>query len=212
MAELIETSEFERHGEAMISALGPALGALGRRMRARLTRRMRGHILPKGGTPGKRVSGNRIGNRSRKLWDALEEGKSGALTKYVIDADGLLIETGIDDSLVPYAIAHEKGATIRPRNAGALTIPVSQEAVDMLDAVGGNIRALDLFVIQTRTGLLALAKKFGGSIRTLFLLLKKVVIPARPFSGPGVEDFATADLPEFAEDFGEDILEAWEST
>ena len=209
---MVDVSGFEAHADAALAALDPKLRELGRRMQLRIARRIRGHILPKGGTPGKRVTGNRIGNRSRRLWDALEEGKAGNFTEYSVDLAGLLVVTGIDGDLVPYAVAHEYGATIRPKNAKALIVPVSQEAEDALAAAGGNVRSLGLFILHREGKPPLLVKKIGGSLKTYFVLKASVKIPKRSFREPGVDDFATADLPEFAMDLGEDILEVWNAS
>lgn len=96
-----------------------------------------------------------------------------------------------DEKLRMIARTLFKGATIVPRVAGALTIPISPEsygktAADFTTATGalhvpGRVVA-GLFIYRSKRGFAFLARPTGVArgLKLLFLLLKKVVIPPRP--------------------------------
>jgi len=86
---------------------------------------------------------------------------------------------------VSIAMTHEFGATIRPKKAKVLTIPVSREASRLAREHKGIRNIPGLF---SPKGKMILARSSGGKLEALFIMKTKVVIPARPAIGPGFED------------------------
>ena len=75
-----------------------------------------------------------------------------------------------------YAGVHQEGATITPKAAKALAIPVTNEA-----RRAGGPRSMDLHLVWPKG-------KAAGTLRddankVHFVLVKSVTIPARPFLG-----------------------------
>lgn len=89
---------------------------------------------------------------------------------------------------VPYGRFLEFGATVRARDK-KLTVPLNQKAKRLLASVGGNIRALALRVVPTKSGaFLALPPSVkGGDPEFLFKLEEEVVIAPRPWLLPTVK-------------------------
>jgi hypothetical protein len=78
-----------------------------------------------------------------------------------------------------YAPVHEYGATIRPRRAQYLAIPLTDEAR------AHRPRELDLFVVRSKRGNLLLVRRVSSDrIVPLYLLREEVDVPARPFMEP----------------------------
>ena len=73
-----------------------------------------------------------------------------------------------------YGPVHEYGATIRPRHAKYLAIPLNAEARSKRPR-----QFRDLFVVQSRRGNLLLMQSLGLTVWPMYLLVKQVVIPAR---------------------------------
>ncbi len=209
---IVDVSGLESHISEFEASIRTKLDGYARRLQLDLSRRVRSHIDEAGPAIGEKSTSSNIGNRSHRLADALELGKPGNIFEQVIDAGGLRIVVGIDSKLVPYARIHEFGGVIRPRRAKALTIPVSEEAVKALAEAGGNIRALDLFVIPGDGGNSVLARKKGDGIEVMFVLSASVTIDARPFWGPGADQFEREDLPRFAADFTTDAAAIWNAS
>lgn len=87
---------------------------------------------------------------------------------------------------IPYGPSHEFGATIRPKTAKFLTIPLPAAKTA---AGAGRGRARDFpntFVRRSKAGNLILFQKIGKRIIPLFVLKKMVKIPKRPWLKPGV--------------------------
>lgn len=84
-----------------------------------------------------------------------------------------------------YAPVHEFGATIRPRQAQYLTIPLTDEARKRKTAR----RMPGLFVIKSKKGNLLLVRRVGESIFPQWLLRKEVTIPSRPAWRPAAAKF-----------------------
>jgi hypothetical protein len=211
-ADIVDVSGFESHVVRFEHTLRSKLDGYARRLQADLSRRVRSHIDESGPPAGQRSASSRIGNRTHRLSDALDPGGSGNIFERVIDDGGLRIVVGIDSKLIPYAVVHEYGAVIRPRRARALTIPVSEEAAKALSDAGGDIRALNLFVIRGDSGNAVLARKNGDGVEVLFVLTASVTVEPRPFWGPGSGDFEREDLPAFAVDFTTDAATIWNAT
>jgi len=78
---------------------------------------------------------------------------------------------------VPYASAHEEGATIRPKNKQWLTIPLAG-----YKGTAANIPKDKSFFLRTVTGNLLLCEKTGKTgkaWKARFMLVKQVRLPAR---------------------------------
>ena len=85
-------------------------------------------------------------------------------------------EAGVD--LINIGKVMEFGATIKPKKAQALTIPLSREASRMAKDAGGVKNIPNLFRPKG-TRILALPE--GDGFKPMFVLMKQVVIPPRPF-------------------------------
>ena len=90
------------------------------------------------------------------------------------------IEVGIfgdeDSEILQYARANEYGITITPNQAGALTVPLNNEAA-MKKAGDFN----DLVFIERDGEPPLLARTNGDDIEPMYILLKEVTIPERSF-------------------------------
>lgn len=103
------------------------------------------------------------------------------------------------------AATHNFGATITPKNAKALTIPLTIEA-----ARAGSPRNFPrpLFVLKPKDGGKSyLAERIGKRLKKHYLFSMKSVIPARQFVG--LSERNIEDIQEIARDFG---LEQWRAT
>jgi len=89
------------------------------------------------------------------------------------------------------AFIHEYGGTIVPRNAKALTIPIAAEAR------GRRARSFADTFLLTRDGKapLIMQTQSDGSVKPLYVLLKSVTLPARPFIKPPESDINTVMVP-----------------
>ncbi len=83
---------------------------------------------------------------------------------------------------VPYAAAQEYGATIVPRTARWLTIPISPAARYRSARSFGR----SLFTIRSKAGNLLLVRRRGTGLEPLFVLKHRVRLPARPYMRPAV--------------------------
>ena len=122
------------------------------------------------------VSGRILKRRTGKLAQSIQS---------KVMTNGLSVETGSgvkSGSPLPYSDIHEKGGTIKPKNAKYLTIPTS---FAMTRAGAAKFTAKDLF--NTNPGKVFIAKdmiflKTGKqSIKPMFILKKEVNIPARRY-------------------------------
>ena len=132
----------------------------------------------------------RTGRLKRNVGMLLRGGENALLT----------IGTGIGPTKsVKYARIHEEGGTIVPKTKKALTVPIG-------GVKGAAANYAGLFVIKSKATNQALLcqKTAKGGIRPLFVLMKKVTIPARQwFSRP-----LNAMRPELDEMLGSETL--WE--
>jgi len=96
---------------------------------------------------------------------------------------------------VTYAPIHEFGGRILPKNAKALAVPIGIEGRRASRQAGwrsdknsaGRIRSLDLSFIPRKGKAPLLAETHSdGSMTPLFVLMKSVTIPARPFMRPSL--------------------------
>jgi phage gpG-like protein len=81
--------------------------------------------------------------------------------------------TFIASTGVKYARIHQYGGWIKPKNAKALTIPISKQAQ-------GKLPWKSLFLHKTKKGAF-LSDRKGNKLVNHFVLKKAVYIPARPF-------------------------------
>lgn len=86
----------------------------------------------------------------------------------------------------PYAAIHQFGGVIRPKNAKALTIPIAPEAEGK--RASDFPRKQTLLLLREGKAPLIVLKMPDNTIKPLFVLLKSVRIPARPFMEPPPED------------------------
>jgi hypothetical protein len=120
------------------------------------------------------LRGRFLNVRTSKLWRSVGRKftRTGDVSRVVI---GTNVEGKHYD--VPYASAHEDGATIVPKNRKWLTIPL-----DGYKGVARNIPEDKSFFLRTVTGNLLLCEKTGKSgkaWKARFMLVKRVRMPAR---------------------------------
>ena len=87
---------------------------------------------------------------------------------------------------IPYGPTHEFGATIRPKTAKFLTIPLPAAKTKAGRSRGGARSFPNTFVRRSKAGNLILFQKLGSRIIPLFVLKKMVKIPKRPWLKPAV--------------------------
>ena len=93
-----------------------------------------------------------------------------------------------------WAWVHEFGATIRPRTARMLAIPLTPEA-----RAAGSPRNFPgaTFLQRARTGrLIIFERDASGSLRPQYVLVNEVTIPARPVLAPTVAKYAPLILQD----------------
>ena len=89
---------------------------------------------------------------------------------------------------VPYARIQELGGTIIAKKGRALAVPIGAEGRKAARDAGGSLRSLDLIFIKRKGGQAPLlAKKAGKGIKPLFILVKSVTLPARPYLKPAAQ-------------------------
>lgn len=102
-------------------------------------------------------------------------------------------------SPLPYMAAHETGATIRPKRARVLTIPLAAartpRGVARFSAREAATKYRSTFWQETPSGSLILFGSTSTAIVPLFVGKRKVKLPARPWLRPAFE----RSLPEVAE-------------
>ncbi|WP_225205385.1 hypothetical protein [Novosphingobium huizhouense] len=119
------------------------------------------------------------------------------VVKYAAPAeDGKGVEGvwGVQD--VAYALIHELGGTIEPKNAKFLSVPVSEAA----KRAGSPRNMGNLAYVQSIKGQPMLVDQHSGKVH--YILKKRVTIPARPYLRPA----ADAKYPELAAN----IRKAWD--
>jgi hypothetical protein len=155
------------------------------------------------GTPGISESPHKSG----KLEEALTPGGKGNITEMKVDG-GLEVLYGINSELLPYATIQDKGGPIVPTHAKALAIPISEEARAMYEAAGGDLRSLDLFVLQTPTNAFLADKT---THEPLFVLKQSVTIKGSHYFSGAIEELEGADLPGLLEDAKTELATLWNS-
>jgi hypothetical protein len=139
-----------------------------------------------------RLSGGPRSGRTTSLRIARREGNLiRALHRDVIEADdrvtGQVYFEG-DEHIEMIARVLQEGATIVPRTAGALTIPIAEEAEGRRARDFGST-----FIFRAKSGNAFIAQRQGTgprpTLRLLFLLARKVVIPPRPVMREAAERF-----------------------
>jgi phage gpG-like protein len=109
------------------------------------------------------------------------------IVKYAAeDEKGVSGTWGVHD--VEYALIHELGGTIEPKNAKFLAIPVSEAA----RAAGSPRMMANLAYVQSIKGQPMLVDSSTGTVH--YLLRKRVTIPAQPYLRPA----ADAKYPDLA--------------
>lgn len=88
---------------------------------------------------------------------------------------------------VPYARIQELGGTIIPKKGRALAVPIGAAGRKAARDAGGSLRSLNLIFIPRKGQAPLLAKKVGKRIKPLFILLKSVTLPARPYLKPAAQ-------------------------
>lgn len=89
---------------------------------------------------------------------------------------------------VVYAKIQEYGGRIRAKKGKFLAVPIGIEGRRTARNAKGDIRSLNLVLIRTPAGKLLLCKVMPRYVKPLFILLKSVVLPARPFMRPAYAD------------------------
>lgn len=82
-----------------------------------------------------------------------------------------------------YAAIQEYGGRIVARKSKSLAVPIGVDGRRAARSVQGDIRQLKLIFIKTKTKAL-LGKMTGKVFKPLFILLKSVHLPARPYMRP----------------------------
>lgn len=113
--------------------------------------------------------------RDRGLLMASLTGRSGQGHIEEVTGNSLIWGTNLE-----YAATHQYGATIRASSAGALTIPLTVEA---LQAGSARNFPSKLFVWRRNDKAYLAQRKDKRGLVFHYLLLKEVTIPARPFLG-----------------------------
>lgn len=129
----------------------------------------------------------RLGVVTNRLRGSLSEGNPELILQMEEQA---AIVRGRVGTNVEYAPAHEFGAIIRPRRAKYLKIPLSA-----VKTPAGAVRSRyqggrlpNTFVQRSRRGNLIIFQRVGKRLLALFLLVKQVTIPKRPFLNPALRD------------------------
>lgn len=144
-----------------------------RRKLQRLDKAFRFQLMRWGGKTIKQIKKNLRGPilkvRTAQLWRSIAmKGKT------VGSINSVTVGSGVAGRKAPpYARIHEKGGTIKPKTAKALTIPLPG-----IKGVAANYP--DAFIIKSKAGNTLLVESKGKKgLRPLFVLKKSVKIPAR---------------------------------
>lgn len=121
----------------------------------------------------------------------------------VLKLAGLAV-TGVVGSNLAYAAIHEFGGTIEPKNVKWLTIP--------FEGIKGRARDYPDTFFEWQKGaegqrLILFQRNAGGKPTPLFVLVKRVEVPARPYLNPALTE--NADL--IGKRIGEAIKRSLES-
>lgn len=85
---------------------------------------------------------------------------------------------------IVYGKIQEYGGLIRAKKGKFLAVPMGLDGRRAARSVNGDIRKLDLHVVRQKTGKLFLVKWTGKVMKALFILLKSVYLPPRPYMRP----------------------------
>ena len=94
-----------------------------------------------------------------------------------------------------YAKIQEFGGRIVPKKAKFLAVPVGVAGQRAARDAKGDLRSLQLRVQRTASGKLLLVRDVGGrhaKTEILFVLVKSVTLPARPYFRPSIAEHSAA--------------------
>lgn len=138
-----------------------------------------------------------------KLRKALDGG-AGAIREFHLDAGGMTFTYGIDSDLVAYARVQDEGGVIKPKHAKALTVPVSETARKAIEAAGGSVRNMDVFLLPGTNVLVD--KRTGLAIA---VLKQSVTIKGTHYFERGVDAVVSGELPAMVEGLETDLATLW---
>lgn len=127
---------------------------------------------------------------------ARRSGRGGGLMNSVVLArEGESIGVSVGGPGVPYAAAHEEGATITPRNSRFLTIPFGPRFAGTRAREHALRFAMGVMVDGEPVGaaliLRGAVQAKDGSVsadNVAFVLRRRVTIPARPYFAPAIDE------------------------
>ena len=196
----------ERGLEAVAGDIGGDVDKSGPLVRKLLQRYMSGVVKsvadrmntpwPAGTSPAGQFPGT-LSRRSGKLVSQFTD------ANIIVKGGSALSDTSVSFNLPGIAAVHERGATIRPKKAQYLTIPLPPA----LDSRGVPIlpRARDwqdTFIIRSKKGNLLIVRKKGDGIEPLYVLKKSVVIPKRL----GFEEAFDSGLDLLADTIAQEVI------
>jgi hypothetical protein len=139
--------------------------------------------------------------------DTATRRRTGALARsytheVTLSADNVILDVGLirpEEKVLEYALTQEFGATIEPREADWLTIPLP-DALTEAGVPRGTARDFeDTFFHETDDGNLYLMQRRGDEVVALFKLVKSVTVPARPALEPARQRFEPELIERIAE-------------
>jgi len=159
---------FEEAGPIVRKTLNDYMEGVVKSVAARADGAYPGGTSPAGAFPGT------LSKRSGGLLASLNP------DRITVTGDGLS-EIAVSFTLTGIANVHERGATIRPKRAKYLTIPLPAALTKRGTPIKPNARAWkNTFVLKSKKGnLLIMQKKGKGDMVPLYVLKKQVVIPKR---------------------------------
>lgn len=181
--------QFDRIGPLVKKTLRDYMKAVLQSVRDRVDTPYPGGTSPSGAFPGS------LSKRSGRLLASLADSKIGVSRK----KDPLEVTFRLDG----IATVHERGATITPKRARWLTIPLPPALT--AQGVPKRPSARDwqnTFVIKSKKGNLLIVQKVGKDIVPLYVLKKKVVIPKRL----AFEEAFTAGKDFLADKIAQDVI------
>ena len=144
------------------------------------------------------TGGNPLNSRSGRLRASIRSGaRSGSRSTQAGTIEGFLRAGGPSRrGVVRYARLQEFGykGPIPPKKGKWLAIPTKAQKTAAGVSRGGPRTVQGLWFHQTHPDKAYLLKRIGGKNIALFLLRKSVVVPARPFLRPSIDE-AAAKLP-----------------
>jgi len=144
------------------------------------------------------TGGNPLNSRSGRLRASIRSGaRSGSRSTQAGTIEGFLRAGGPSRrGVVRYARLQEFGSKgpITPKKGKWLAIPTKAQKTAAGVSRGGPRTVQGLWFHQTHPDKAYLLKRIGGKNIALFLLRKSVVVPARPFLRPSIDE-AAAKLP-----------------